>query len=579
MRARLFAFLCLIAWLAPAQAARIEIPLRLSLDTLREALASQVRVAYREGRCRYFRAEALKIEAAQGRLRVSGPGRGALGVELAGSCQTAAAWQGSMQLTVAPRIDRAGHLRLRIIDSRLSGIPTALWDFGKPHLHPRLERFSYDFGASREALTALVRSAAPPAQAAAMEQALQSLELGEPRIEAAHVVIPLALEVPDAWLAVPPLAAGNAAPLTEAELEALEKALEPLDAFLVYIVRHVARDDQDARLRQRLFTLLLESRYQLAGVLAGDLVAAGDPLRALFLDTWSELRTILLETQRYALFIDASDVLAALESAAPGLPLSVDGLRQLARSLNPAETADALAYEWNVDSELGQLFGVEEITETESAPAPPPTKSWLDFLIPRAYADIPIDRWVPTRDELGSYRTRVGGLLRKTSAAELERAKLAAPHAEIYRHLVPTTALIESCWRQYVVRAGKVTYVRSQSSSVGIMQINQRVWRGFYDLERVRWDTAYNIRAGAQILLRYLKDYAIPFAERTGEPEYVARAAYAVYNAGPRAVGRFTKSPPHPREARVDEKLWTLYEGIAAGGQVDLATCGVKQPH
>jgi hypothetical protein len=91
----------------------------------------------------------------------------------------------------------------------------------------------------------------------------------------------------------------------------------------------------------------------------------------------------------------------------------------------------------------------------------------------------------------------------------------------------------------------------------------------------VRWDTAYNIRAGAQILMRYLKDYAIPYAERTGKPGDVARAAYAVYNAGPRAVGRFAKSPPHPREARVDEKLWTLYQGIAGGGQVDLATCGV----
>ena len=76
----------------------------------------------------------------------------------------------------------------------------------------------------------------------------------------------------------------------------------------------------------------------------------------------------------------------------------------------------------------------------------------------------------------------------------------------------PTTALIESCWRQYVVRGGKVTYLRSQSSSVGIMQINQRVWRGFYDIERLRWDTAYNIRAGSQILARYLKDYAIPYA-------------------------------------------------------------------
>jgi soluble lytic murein transglycosylase-like protein len=107
------------------------------------------------------------------------------------------------------------------------------------------------------------------------------------------------------------------------------------------------------------------------------------------------------------------------------------------------------------------------------------------------------------------------------------------------------------------------------------MQINQRVWRGFYDIQRVRWDTSYNIRAGAQILMRYLKDYAIPYAERSGEVDHVARAAYAVYNAGPRAVGRFAKSPPHPREARVDEKLWSLYQGIAAGGQVDLSSCSV----
>jgi hypothetical protein len=493
MLVRLLALSCAIACLGEARAARIEIPLRLSLETLREALVSQVRLSYREGRCRYLKVEGLKIEAAQGLLRLSGPGRGA----------------------------------------------------------------------------------APPTHAAAMEQALQSLEIGEPRIEPAQLVIPLALEMPDAWLATPP-AATSAAPLTEAELEALEEALEPWDAFLVYIVRHVARDDQDAKLRQRLFTLLLESRYQLAGILAGELVASGDPLRALFLETWSELRAILLETKRYSLFVDASDVLAALEAAAPGLPLSAEGLRQLARSLNPAQSADPLAYEWSVDRELGELFGVEEISETERAP--PPTKSWLDFLIPRAYAETPIDRWVPKRDELGTYQIRVGALLRKTSAAELERAKLATPYAEIYRHLVPTTALIESCWRQFVVRGGRVTYLRSQAASVGIMQINQRVWRGFYDLERLRWDTAYNIRAGAQILARYLKDYAIPFAERTGDPDHVARAAYAVYNAGPRAVGRFTKSPPHPREARVDEKLWALYQGIAAGGQVHLATCGVKQP-
>jgi hypothetical protein len=108
------------------------------------------------------------------------------------------------------------------------------------------------------------------------------------------------------------------------------------------------------------------------------------------------------------------------------------------------------------------------------------------------------------------------------------------------------------------------------------MQINQVVWRGFYDVQRLRWDTAYNTRAGAQILMRYLKDYAIPYAERSGDPDRAPRAAYAVYNAGPRAAGRFDKSPRHPREARVDERLWALYQGIASGGQADLRTCDVS---
>ncbi len=129
-----------------------------------------------------------------------------------------------------------------------------------------------------------------------------------------------------------------------------------------------------------------------------------------------------------------------------------------------------------------------------------------------------------------------------------------------------------------MVRGGKATFLRSQSSSVGIMQINQRVWRGFYDVHRLRWDPAYNIQAGAQILMRYVKDYAIPYAAKTGNPQHVPRAAYAVYNAGPRAVGRFAKPKPHPREARVDDKLLALYQGIAAGGQVDLKTCGIRDP-
>src|SRR5678815_724664 len=101
----------------------------------------------------------------------------------------------------------------------------------------------------------------------------------------------------------------------------------------------------------------------------------------------------------------------------------------------------------------------------------------------------------------------------------------------MYRSMVPTTALIESCWRQYVTRAGKVSYLRSQSGSIGIMQINQVVWRGFYEVQRLRWDTAYNVRAGAQILMRYTKDYAIPYLSliHISEPTRLLSISYAVF--------------------------------------------------
>ena len=606
MKLARFLVLGLSLFTADAVAARFEIPLRVPLEPLRQALAAQLaaskatpNVIYREGRCRYLNLESPKLEAVDGNLRLTGPGSGALGIELLGNCQNAANWKGTMEFTLAPQIDSAGRLRVRIVDSKLTddGGSSALgfiWELSKRYVNPRLERFSYDLGASRNALASIVRGAAPPQHAAELEAAVKQLQVQPLRVESAAVVVPIALELPDAWLAAPAapvVAAVPAAPLSEAELEALEKALEPWDAFLLYAVKQLALDSESSALRKRLFTLLLESRYRLTEILSGDVPAAGDPLRELFVDTWEELRTILADGERegvldasllrYAAFIDAGDALLALDRAAPGLgmTLSADGLRQLARSLRPGAAGDPLAYDWAVDPQLRRLFDVEEIPDSEP-PSAPRERSWLDLFIARAYAEgdsaKALDRWVPRRDELDAYEQRIGTLLQKTAAVELQRGALAAPYDEIYRNMVPTTALIESCWRQYVVRGGKVSYLRSGSGSIGIMQINQIVWRGFYQLERLRWDTAYNARAGAQILMRYVKDYAIPYAEKSGDPNHVPRAAYAVYNAGPRAVGRFDKAKKHPREERVDERLWTLYQGIAAGGQADLRSCDVS---
>ena len=607
--ARLLVLCCLLLPGSCALAGRVEIPLRVPLETLRQALSAQLTVSasrpgvvYREGRCRHLSLEAPKLDAVDGELRLVAPGAAALGVELLGNCQNAAQWKGSMHFRLVPRIDNAGRLRVRIVDSRLTDAAGGaalgfIWELSKRHVHPRLERFSYDLGASRAMLVQVMRGAVPAERgaeaaqrAAELEAALGGLRVLAPRVDAAAVVVPIAIEVPDAWLSAPTPLAASSAPLTEAELEALDEALQPWDAFLAYSVKQVALDSENSALRKRLFTLLLDSRYRLAEILSGETRSAGDPLRELFVEAWNELRAILADAQaqglldasllRYALFIDAGDALLALDRAAPGLGMapSADGLRQLARSLRPAAAGDPLAYDWALDPQLQRLFDAEGILGAEP---PPPGRSWLDFFVRRAHASTegdgepPLDRWAPRREELDAYEGRIGALLQKISATQLQRAKLAAPYERIYRDMVPATALIESCWRQYVVRAGKVTYLRSAASSVGIMQVNQRVWRGFYEVERLRWDSAYNARAGAQILMRYMKDYAIPYAEKSGDVNHVPRAAYAVYNAGPRAVGRFNRNPPHPREARVDERLWSLYQGIASGGQVDLRTCAV----
>jgi hypothetical protein len=163
MLVRVLAVCCLLGYAHDALTARVEIPLRVSLDTLGEELGAQL-VPYRDGRCRYLDLQAPKLEFAQGRLRLVAPGTGSLAVEIAGKCQ-GTAWKGTIHLALVPYIEDGARLRVRVVDSRLvdasGGLGPLLWDAAKQHIHARLERFAYDLGASRDALAELMRSAAP----------------------------------------------------------------------------------------------------------------------------------------------------------------------------------------------------------------------------------------------------------------------------------------------------------------------------------------------------------------------------------------------------------------------------------
>jgi len=80
--------------------------------------------------------------------------------------------------------------------------------------------------------------------------------------------------------------------------------------------------------------------------------------------------------------------------------------------------------------------------------------------------------------------------------------------------------------------------------------------------------------AGAEILLHYLRDYAIKRGEHTatGSVDNLARATYAVYNGGPGHLRRYRK--PTKRSLReIDESFWEKYRRIKQGDALAVAEC------
>jgi hypothetical protein len=600
---------------ASATAAEISIPLKVPLALLRApltgwaALPEQApRELYRKGSCRYFQVGNPVLEQRPDGLHFVTRVAGRWALEIAGRCIGLSAWSGTADLELVPVVGDDGRLRLQISHSTLrdeAGRSAPLLGFivnlSKRFINSRIEAFSYDLTPPREEVMAVLRDCVPMAILPSVEETLHNLRLGKAALAPDTVTVPLILTIPDAWREPPPPRPA-VAPMDETAIRTLEQDFEPLDAFVVFVVKRAGIDLNDPELRERLFELLLESRYRLVEILSGEVEGvSGDPLRELFIADWEDLRALIdAAAQRglirgrlldYALFINAGDVLLAIDREAPGLGVDItsDGLRRLAGALQPG-VSDPLIYDLKVDPELRRLFDFGPDDSPNPPASPMPESSAMDRLLARLFspayageaaADTEaelgkrLDRWVPGSAQLTDYQRVVDALLRLTADRQLQKGELKAAHADIYRHLLPATALIESCWRQFVREDGKVTYLKSSAGSIGMMQINQFVWRGFYEIERLKWDVSYNVRAGAEILMRYLKTDAIPLAETTGNANHIPRAAYCVYNAGPKAVRRFLNAKGSARARAVDDRLWTLYQGIAAGGTVELQQCGV----
>lgn len=580
---------------AAAPANEVAVPLRIDVPYVRTVLLEQVftdqgpsAAVWRDTTgCGWLTLrEPVVVDVAGERLRVESAGDAQVGTPLGGDrCLPVLAWKGFVETFEEPGVDPGGRaLTFRVVDSRIydekrkKGLATGrLWDLVKGYVHPRLEALRIDMARPFDELRAWLPMVLP-GDTGRIDALVASMALREPRVTPEGIVVTLAFTVPPA-----PPAASAPEPLPT------EEELRRWDAFLTFVTKAVARGASPER-RQAVMDALLDGRYDVLDALSAP-PGALDPVPALFLRTWDRLGTLARSEAaglpaesalRFTSFVAAGDALAALVRLGPsvGVELSADGLRRLARMIDATTPGDPLAYTDAVDQELRDLLGL-------GAQLPPPDVSPdvevdpLSWLVPSAFAAVDpgtlkrLNAWIPTADDLDAYLSAVRGLLAQVREETLAKGPLDEQFRPLFRHLVFAAAWQESCWRQFVRRAGKLVTLRSPVGSVGIMQVNERVWRGAYDRRGLVGDMAYNARAGSEILLHYLRDYAIEKGEhrQPGGIASLARATYAVYNGGPGHLTRYRVRGTKRSLAAIDDAFLEKYQAVQQGRELEVARC------
>ena len=546
----------------------------------------------------------------EGAVHVGARFEATLGAGTGGFCLGAFQRQGLVDAALVPRVapgpDRAV-VAFRVADSELRDADDAqrftgaVWEALRGLVHPHLETLRLDLGAPVAELRGFLPALLPAADARA-RRLFDSLALEDVAVREGGIDAALRFEAP-APRSVPERAEAPEPALTSDELARWEAAWQSWDAFLTFLIKH-SLAPSDESLRRELRATLLDARHELTAILAAEPTAV-DPVRPLFVSTWQRLAPLLRrlstglpgeEALHWATLIAAADVVAAIDALGPdlGIELSRDGLRRMARMVVRTPDVDPTTWSDDVDPELRSLFGfgpplaapepVEEPSEEPPPGAeedPPRPRAGLpgrgDLVLVANPGERDLDVWIPRRSELDAYLERVRDVLEKSTLFVQRKKRMPGRLAPLYRALALSTAWQETCWRQYVRRGGVVRPITSKAGALGIMQVNPHVWRGFYDVGALRTDIRYNADAGGEILHHYLVDHAIAKREdeARGQPDDLARATYAAYNAGPRQLARYRR--PRGGEGgvghRVDADFWSKFQAVRAGKELEVKTC------
>lgn len=491
-----------------------------------------------------------------------------LGTPLGRECLVPVEWQGYISLVQQPIFDNQSFsLGFRTIDSSLftldrqpANIAGFLWEFAKPRVYEHLSRIRINLAPPirdmRDFLAPLFHEEARQATRAMLD----SLRGGATTVEKDGVVVQLLAEVEEVF---EPERSAESAVLSPEEHRWLIRLWETWDALLVQLITTMAVDPLRPEDQERLVDVLLDTRHAFVATLDQEELGR-DFVREQFVRAWRDLASIFRRqlyarpsdnSLGYLAFFTAADALTVFDRMGPtfGIEISEQGLLRLATMLTGKDTP--LPYGPEVDEQLRKLLqlpmlkgGSDIDDDLQEIDLPPveeedlgPFSQVSNFFFTPAYAAEvqphgEILEWRVPADDLAGYALRVRTVLDDASSAVLARQQLPDQLHGIYQKMIVAMAWQESCFRQFVERGNKLTYLLSYNrTSVGVMQVNERVWRGMYDLRKLRWDIRYNALAGCEIADLYLRRYALreKAPERGIDTGLLVKGVYAMYNGGP----------------------------------------------
>lgn len=590
----------------------LKVPLNFDSGLIRDALVQQIftepdelrTVLAEDGGCNRCILAKPSVDVQPRCLKIILLGIAHFGEIKDGACNNSYDWKGFLEISAEPWLDPAtSSVALRITGCRLldenremAHPDLKLYSIIKQNLYPGMEALRIDFSGQLAELRALLPSMLPgrPEEAKALADSLTIKKL-KMSPDGRGVLIEVR---------VPPTLARR--PTQEERAEEMwqqqqQHRLERWDAFLTFAIKRLARRNTGPE-REKILAALLDARYAIAELQVADREEARKELPQLFTRTWEQVRLATLEMsagtqpgrkpQGVTSFVTTADAAISLsdEGRDSGIELSDDSLRIISRNLDPQAAEDPVRYSTDIDTELRSLLGFGDPLPAPSIPsdfdagtsaqsaALPDFFAWLSVREARAETDAytKLRNWAPEKKDVGVYLPLVQRLLADLSDEAIAKKNLDAQYHGLYRDMVLATAWQESCFRQFIRRNNKLSAIMSSNgSSVGIMQINHKVWRGVYDPAGLSGDIVYNGRAGSEILLHYLCDYALAQKEhlQPGGVDNLARASYAVYNSGPGSLARYRMPNTKPEQKKIDALWWNKYTTVREGNAMQEADC------